>query len=244
VIYAEIRFAPLLHLQQGLEAGEVVKAVNEAVKHGAAQTGIEAGIILCTLRHFSEEQSLDTVKLVRNFAGTRVKGFDIAGDEAGFPIAAHRKAFDFARQEGIRCTAHAGEARGADSVWETLEHFHPSRIGHGVRSIEDPALLVHLKEKNIHLEVCPTSNIQTNIYNSFEDHSADRIYRSGVSMSLNTDCRTISDTTLTNEYQLMEKTFQWTKQHFLQCNLQAIEHSFTSAEKKKELKEILRKAYH
>jgi adenosine deaminase len=165
-----------------------------------------------------------------------VAGFDIAADEAGFPITNHIKAFEFARANGIHCTAHAGEARGADSVWETMKHFHPSRIGHGVRSAEDKKLLEFLKQENIHLEVCPTSNVQTNVYDKIEDHTADTIYKSGVSMSISTDCRTISDTTLTNEYGIMEKIFNWNKEHFLKCNLEAIEHSFTTADKKQKLK--------
>ena len=113
VIYSEIRFAPLLHTQQGMTPKEVVEAVNEAFTNGIMQTGVEAGLILCTLRHFDEAQSLETVKLVDDFKDTHVVGFDIAGDEAGFPIANHVKAFEFAKANGIHCTAHAGEAKGA-----------------------------------------------------------------------------------------------------------------------------------
>jgi adenosine deaminase len=237
VIYAEIRFAPLLHLQKGLTPVEVVETVNEAVTQGVQQTGVEAGLILCTLRHYTEDQSMETVKLVDQFRGTNVIGFDIAADEAGFPITNHIKAFEFAKANAILCTAHAGEAKGPGSVWETLQHFHPSRIGHGVRSAEDEELLEFLKKENIHLEVCPTSNIQTNIYEKIEDHTADKIYKAGVSMSINTDCRTISDVTLTDEYRTLEKIFNWTKEHYLKCNLEAIEHSFTTKEKKQKLKE-------
>lgn len=239
VVYAEIRFAPLLHIQKGLKPTEIVETVDKAVTDGINQTGIEAGLILCTLRHYSEQQSMQTVQLVHQFKGTNVIGFDIAADEAGFPITNHIKAFEFAKANGIHCTAHAGEAKGADSVWETLKHFHPSRIGHGVRSAEDNKLLEFLKKEKIHLEVCPTSNIQTNVYDKIEHHTADKIYKSGVSMSISTDCRTISDTTLTNEYSIMEKVFDWNKEHFLRCNLEAIEHSFTTSDKKQKLKEKL-----
>ncbi|OLY92020.1 adenosine deaminase [Cnuella takakiae] len=226
VLYAEIRYAPLQHVYEGLQPEEVVQAVNEAVLEGMTQTGVQAGMILCTLRHYTGEQSLQTVKLVEHFKGSPVVGFDIAADEAGFPITNHIAAFQYARKKGIPCTAHAGEARGADSVWETLNHFHPSRIGHGVRSVEDPALLQHLKAHNIHLEVCPTSNVQTNVVDRIENHPADRLYKAGVSMSINTDARTISDTTLEKEYQIMQQQFGWEKAHFLKCNLEAIEHSF------------------
>ncbi len=243
VIYAEMRFAPLQHLQQGLTPTEVVATVNAAVEEGMAETGISAGIILCTLRHYSEAQSMETVQLVEQFKGTQVLGFDIAADEAGFPIDNHIRAFAYAKEKGLHVTAHAGEAKGADSVWETLKYFQPSRIGHGVRSVEDPALLAFLKKEGIHLEVCPTSNVQTNVTATIASHPVDEIYRSGVSMSINTDARTISDVTLTHEYQTLESVFEWQKAHFLKCNLEAIEHAFTSAENKAALRSKILEAY-
>ena len=205
--------------------------------------GVEAGIILCTLRHYTEPQSMETVALVNKFKGTHIVGFDIAADEAGFPITNHIKAFEFAHANNIHCTAHAGEAKGAESVWETLQNFHPSRIGHGVRSAEDASLLTFLKIHNIHLEVCPTSNVQTNVFNKIEDHTADKIYHSGVSMSINTDARTISNVTLADEYVLMEKVFQWNKEHFKKCNLEAIEHSFANSDVKQKVRKQIEAAY-
>lgn len=226
LIYAEIRFAPLLHMRKGLSPTEIVTAVESATREGIERTGVEAGLILCTLRHYKEEESMTTVKLVEAFQGTRVVGFDIAADEAGYPIDAHVKAFEYAREKGIACTAHAGEACGPSSVWETLKHFRPSRIGHGVRSIEDSSLMAHLKEHDIHLEVCPTSNLQTNIYNRIEEHPADRILRTGVSMSVNTDARTATPTTLSGEYTLLNRVFGWSLADFKHCNLEAVRHCF------------------
>ena len=243
VIYAEIRFAPLLHIANGLSPTQVVETVNAAVTEGIKRTGVEARIILCTLRHFFEEQSMETVQLVEKFKVTNVVAFDIAGDEAGFPVDEHTTAFLFAKEHGIHITSHAGEAKGADSVWETLQHFHPSRIGHGIRSAEDDKLLEFLKKNNIHLEVCPTSNVQTNVVNTINDHPADKIYNCGVSMSINTDAKTVTPVTLSGEYGLLEKTFNWGKAHFLKCNLEAIEHAFCSVELKEKLKQQIIAAY-
>jgi adenosine deaminase len=243
VIYAEIRFAPLLHVAGGLSPTEVVQAVEAATREGIARTGVEAGLILCTLRHYNEEQSMATVKLVEAFKGTRVVAFDIAGDEAGYPIEAHVAAFEYAQQQGISCTAHAGEACGPSSVWEVLKNFHPTRIGHGVRSIEDPALMEHLKAHDIHLEVCPNSNLQTNMYPRIEDHPADRILRSGVSMSVNTDARTVTPTTLSDEYALLHRVFGWTLSDFRHCNLESIRHCFAKADLKQRLKEQIETGY-
>src|SRR5271170_6267432 len=180
VIYAEIRFAPLLHLERGLTPEQVVAAVDRATEACIVSSGIQARLILCTLRHFHQEQGLITARLVEQFRGTRVTALDIAGDEAGFPIDANIPAFRYAIDHGLYRTAHAGEARGPDSVWETLREFQPSRIGHGVRSIEDPALVEHLIRERIHLEVCPTSNLQTGISREFAEHAVDNLYRSGV----------------------------------------------------------------
>ena len=243
VIYAEIRFAPLLHTERGLVPAEVVRIIDEAAREGIRQTGVRAGLILCTLRHFDERQSLQTVQLAEQFAGSHVVGFDIAGDEAGFPIDAHIAAFRYANEKNIPCTAHAGEALGPDSVWQTLWHAHPKRIGHGVRSIEDPTLMALLKQQRIHLEVCPTSNVQTNIYPDLQAHRLDEIFNSGLSMSVNTDARTISDVTLEKEYNNLERCFQWGKAHFLRCNLEAVEHAFAPENVKAELRQQLLEAW-
>lgn len=239
VIYAEIRFAPLLHTEKGLTGEEVVLAVNEALKEGIEKTNVQANLILCTLRHYSKQQSMETIRLVEQFSGTHVVGFDIAADEAGFPIDNHIEAFQYAQTKGIKCTAHAGEAKGAESVWETLNHFHPSRIGHGVRSAEDEKLLAFLSANNIHLEVCPTSNIQTDVFPSIEDHACNKLYESGISMSINTDARTISNVSLSDEYETLEKVFGWGKGHFLRCNLEAVKHAFLLEEEKERLRRKL-----
>jgi adenosine deaminase len=243
VIYAEIRFAPLLHLKNGLTPEQVVAAVDNAVTEGTHGTGLQVGILLCTLRHFSREQSMQTVQLVEKFKGTHVVGFDIAGDEAGYPLDNHVAAFQYAQAHHISCTAHAGEASGPKSVRETLAKLHPSRIGHGVRSIEDPGLNRYLKEHNILLEICPTSNLQTNIYPSIDRHPIDRLYRDSLPLNVNTDCRTISNTTLDNEYAQLVTHFHWTASDFLRCNLEAVDHAFTSDAVKTRLRQRLISGY-
>lgn len=243
IVYAEIRFAPLQHTMNGLTPTEVVAIVNAATEEGIKEYGVEAGIILCTLRHYSEAQSMETAELVKKFKGTYVLGFDIAADEAGFPINNHINAFDFANQNKIKCTAHAGEARGAESVWETLRNFKPQRIGHGVRSVEDINLLNYLKKNDIHLEVCPTSNVQTNVVDKIENHPIDKIYKHGVSMSVNTDAKTISNVTLSSEYHLLNQVFKWDLAHFKKCNLEAIKHSFATEEVKKKISKLIDSSY-
>jgi adenosine deaminase len=228
IMYAEIRFAPLLHIENGLSARDMVAVVEATTAEAVRSTGIEARLILCTLRHYSAAQSLETVHLVEAFHGTYVAGFDIAADEAGFPIDNHIAAFRYANDKGIPCTAHGGEAAGPDSVWEILSQFRPSRIGHGVRSIEDPALIEHLRDHQIHLEVCPTCNIQTDIYDAYADHPIDKLYRLGLSIGVNSDARTMTNITLNQEYARLHQTFGWDTEEFLNCNKNALKAAFVS----------------
>jgi adenosine deaminase len=244
VIFAEIRFAPLNHLQKGLLPEEVVEIVSESVKESAHSTGIKAGIILCTVRRFDEDQSLQTIRLVERYIkDTNVVGFDIASDEAGYPIDSHKKAFERAITKDIPRTAHAGEAKGAVSVWETIKHFKPHRIGHGVRSIEDEELIEYLVENSIHLEVCPTANIVTNVYEKYSDHSIDLLYNAGVSVGVNSDARTLVNISLIDEYMKLATVFDWEIDHFYRCNRNSLEHAFISNSEKEEIRSILDSSY-
>lgn len=227
IVYAEIRFAPLLHLEGGLTAERVVEIVNEAVERSSLETGIEARLILCTLRHFDAEQSMKTARLIEAYRGSRVVALDLAGDEAGFPITAHIKAYEYAQLHNLFRTAHAGEAVGPENVWETLRLLNPTRIGHGARSIEDPELVEHLRRNQIHLELCPSSNVQ--IIPSFaelEQHPIDKLYRSGVSLNINTDTRMLTPTTLTREYEEVSRVFGWGREEFHRTNGMAVEAAF------------------
>jgi adenosine deaminase len=232
VVYAEMRFAPLQHLQLGLTPEEVVQEVLNAIVEGKKLYKVEANVILCTLRNFTESQSMETAELALNFKNSGVVGFDIAADEVGFPLDNHVSAFKFAKSNDILCTAHAGEALGPNSVWETLEKLTPNRIGHGIRSIEDPSLIERLIESNIHLEVCPTSNQLTRVYPSLEEYPINTLYKTGVSMSISTDGRAISAVDLNEEYQFMTNQYGWTINDLYRINTEAIKHSFATEEVK------------
>jgi adenosine deaminase len=244
LIYAEIRFAPLLHLEAGLTPERVVEVVDRATERCSKQCGVEARLILCTLRHFTEEQSLRTVSLVEQFRGRRVAALDLAADEAGFPLDAHLSAYRYAREKGIFRTAHAGEGCGPESVWETLEKLQPQRIGHGTRSSEDPALVEHLRREGIHLELCPSSNVQ--IIPSLEEwahHPIDKLYRAGVRLNANTDSRMLTPVTLTGEYEGLHRVFGWGYEELLATNLMAVDAAFVAESVKVELRKKLRASY-
>lgn len=243
-IYAELRFAPLLHLEQGLTPEQVVSIVDRSTEDLIRETGLEARLILCTLRHFNQEQSMQTAMLVEQFRGSRVVALDIAGDEAGFPLDAHVGAYRYAHERGLQCTAHAGEALGPESVWETLRLLQPARIGHGTRSIEDSVLVEHLRERRIHLEICPSSNVQIiPSIEAWEHHPVDRLYRAGVPLNINTDTRMLTPATLTGEYLGLQETFEWTKQELLDANLLGVEAAFVEPGVKGKLRKRLLESY-
>ncbi len=243
VLYSEIRFAPHLHTQKGLGLTEIVKTVEAATSQSVKKSGIEARIILCTLCHHTAEMSMEVVKLVEDFQGSYVAAMDIAGDEADFPLDSHIDAFQYAIEREIPRTAHAGEALGPESVWATLKKFQPSRIGHGIHSIEDPKLIDHLVKENIHLEVCPQCNVQTGSVPSLEEHPVDLLFNMGVNIGINTDTRGITNITLTKEYEQLVNTFGWTVNNFRQTNLNAINAAFIPEKVKIRLRDQLLKAY-
>ena len=235
VIYVEIRFAPLLHLKEGLDPIQVIEIVLNKCKIESQKSNIKFGLILCTLRHFSEHQSLETVKLIKELDDDMIVGFDIAADEAGYSLENHITAFEFAKSNSINCTAHAGEARGYESVIETLNMLAPQRIGHGVRSCESTSLMKRLIKEKIHLEICLTSNLVTGVYKNIDEHPVNYFYNKKFSISINSDGRTISNTSLNEEYKKLSQTFDWKEQHFLNCNLNAIRSSFADEKTKSDI---------
>jgi adenosine deaminase len=244
VIYAELRFAPLLHQERGLSPWRVVAVLERAVDRLIREAGVEARLILCTLRHFTEEQSIETARLVEEFRGSRVVALDIAGDEAGYPLAPHIGAYRYARERGLFRTAHAGEGMGPESVWETLRALQPQRIGHGTRSYEDPELIAHLVRERIHLELCPSSNVQIiPSLRSMEEHPIERLYRAGVSLNVNTDSRMLTPTTMTKEYEHLSRVFGWGAPEFLRANQMGLDAAFVDHEAKQRLAKRIREAY-
>jgi len=243
VIYAEIRFAPLLHTRHGMTPEAVVEAVLEAGREAEARTGIVHRFILCTLRSHSHTDSMRVVKLVERYLEVGVGGFDIAGNEAGFELATHLPAFTYAYERGIPVTMHAGEARGAESVRESVVQGHTRRLGHGVRAVEDPDLLEWLLEHRVHFEVCPTSNVQTNVMAALPDHPIRDLVKMGQSVSINTDGRTLSWVSLTDEYRSLQRVFGWQAEDFLSANREALRVAFLAEAEKTQLQQKLEAGY-
>jgi adenosine deaminase len=234
VIYGEVRFAPQLHTRGGLRLQEVVDAVNEGLENGTRATGVRVGLILCCLRHENTESSLSIARLA--IANPQsVCGLDLAGDEARYPGAPHRAAFDLARDAGLRRTVHAGEAHGARSIQEAIEILGAERIGHGVRIEESPELVERVGERAITLEMCPLSNYQTRAVSTLSRHPIDRLLQKNIRVTVSTDARTVSQTTVTSEFERLEKLFSWGPREFSRCQRNAADAAFVPSEVQAEL---------
>lgn len=202
VRYAEITLSAGVVLWQGQDFAPVYAAVRQA----AAESPIEVHWILDAVRHFGVEHAMQVAELAAERVNDGVVAFGIGGDESRGPAAWFGEVYRFAKGAGLRLTAHAGETEGPESVWAALE-IGAERIGHGIRAVEDAALLRHLRDRGIPLEVCITSNVQTGAVESLETHPVRRLYDAGVPITLNTDDPAIFAATLSGEYELAARQF-------------------------------------
>ena len=207
LVYAEIRFAPQLHCQKGLSQEEVVIAAIDGLSRGK----LDASLILCCMRGAeNREANFENVRLVKKYLGKGVCAVDLAGAEALFPNENFVDVIEYARSLSLPMTLHAGEALGADSVSSAIE-LGANRIGHGVRSIEDQKLLSILAEKKIPLELCPTSNLNTRVFDELSEYPIRTFLNAGILITVNTDNTSVSSTSLANEYQKLADTFSLTE---------------------------------
>lgn len=235
VIYGEVRFAPQLHTRGGLTLEAVLAAVHAGLRAGAEAHGVETGLILCALRHRPVEEGRRVAQLAAAHTGA-VCALDLAGDEAGYPDAApHRPAFEIAGRASLHRTAHAGENAGAGSVQQVLDLLGAERVGHGVRIEEDPELTDRVGEQQVALDMCPRSNVQTRAVPSLARHPIDRLLRRGLRVTVSTDARTTSDTTVTAEFERLVAEFSWGEAEFRACQRNAARAAFAPERTKEQL---------
>ncbi len=209
VRYFELRYAPILHTQRGLRPADVVEAVLRGLRRAKRQYGIRYGLLVCGIRTMSAESSLRVAELAVAFKNHGVVGFDLAGSEVGNPAKEHRAAFQLILDNNINCTAHAGEAFGPESIHQAIHKCGAHRIGHGTRLREDGDLLNYVNDHRIPLEVCVSSNIQTKAAQSIETHPVDFYVDYGLRVTINTDNRLVTHTTVTKELWLLHTHLGW-----------------------------------
>jgi len=235
VVYFETRFAPLFHTQKGLTHQQVVSAVLKGLERGRKDFGVRSGLIICAMRNM--DVSLEMAELAVDFRGRGVIGFDLAGEEGGFPPKKHVEAFHYIQRQNFNITIHAGEGFGKESIWQAIQYCGAHRIGHGTRLIDDIAvangkavklgdLAQYVLDKRIPLEICLISNVHTGAAPSLSEHPFKILYQERFRVTLNTDNRLMSDTTMTKEFVAAQETFGLTLDDFEKITINAMKSAF------------------
>ncbi|GGS09340.1 adenosine deaminase 2 [Streptomyces humidus] len=244
VVYGEVRYAPELMLNGGLTLPEVVEAVQQGLAAGmakaaAAGTPVRVGTLLCGMRMF--DRTRETADLAVAFRDAGVVGFDIAGAEDGFPPADHLDAFEHLRRENVPFTIHAGEAHGLPSIHQALQVCGAQRIGHGVRITDDIVdgklgrLAGWVRDRRVALEMCPTSNLQTGAAASVAEHPITALKDLGFRVTLNTDNRLVSGTTMTREMALLVEEAGWGVEDLRTVTVNALKSAFVPFDERRAL---------
>ncbi len=225
--YAEIRFAPQLSAKEGLSQDKVTASVIEGMNRALHKySTIRTALILCCMRDDkNKRENMETIETAGRYLGKGVAAVDLAGAEGLFKTSCFQELFERAKELNIPFTIHAGEADGPESVWKALE-YGAKRIGHGVRAIEDEALMEKLAEEKITLEMCVTSNIQTKTVKDRKSHPIRKFFDRGIHVTVNTDNMTVSDTTLEKEYRLLKEEYGFTEEELEKMNRYALEAAF------------------
>lgn len=237
VKYCEIRFAPVLQAKGDYSMEEILDGVLKGLAKAHYEFGIINPLILCCYRSEPPETSIETVKLAIKYRNRGIVAIDLAGDEEHYPAEIHKEAFKLAQEHNFPITVHAGEAGAPKNIREAIEILGAQRIGHGIRIIEDKELYEYVKEKQIPLEMCLTSNVQTTVAKDYETHPFKRCFQGGLRVTINTDDPGVSNITLTDEYFLLKKYYNFGWQEIIKVLVNGIESSFTTEERKTKLKQ-------
>lgn len=238
--YVEIRFAPFLHMEGGLTFDEVVESVLKGMDRAKGDFNISSNAILICMRHESVENSLKVVEYGEKYLGNGVVAIDLAGNEHDFPPEMHKEAFQLAHAKGYNITIHGGETGIVENISKSIELLHAKRIGHGIAAIKDPKVMELLKEKNIFLEMCPTSNLQTKAVNSIEVYPIRKYLEKGIGVTINTDNITVSNTSLNKEYELLMDKMDFSIEEILKLIDNSVEAAFISRNEKEDLRKIIK----
>lgn len=238
-IYAEIRYAPLLHLEQGLTMSQVVEATIRGLKKGLLETkNFDANLILCCMRHAPKELNLETVEMANTYKNDKVVAVDLAGAEALHPSSYFKEVFDLAKQYKLNITIHAGEATGSDEIMQAIDNG-AMRIGHGVHLSLDEHSISKVKEHNICFEFCPTSNLQTKSLKTYNDVPIEDFFDNDIPFTINADNMTVSNVTAIEDTKEMIKTFDLNLGQVRKILNNSIKYSFASLKTKIELQKAL-----
>ena len=244
LFYAEIRFAPLLHINKGMTQVEVVKAALCGLKKAIKECDykIDANLILCCMRHASEKENMETVETANLLSSDKVVAVDLAGGETIHPCSYFHECFAKARKYGLNITIHAGEATGSDEIMRAIDEG-AVRIGHGVHLSLDMFSVKKVNNAKISFEFCPTSNLQTKSLKSYKDVPLRQFINKDIRVTINSDNMTVSNTDCIKEMAIMVKTFKLDKREVIDIYDNAINAAFTSDENKNKMRQTMLNAF-
>ena len=235
VRYLEVRYAPVLHTRRGLKPTTILDAVLDGLRHAKRETGIKSNVIVCGIRHMDPQTSVRLAELAVAYKGKGVVGYDLAGAEEGHPAREHREAVQLILDNNVNVTIHAGEAYGPDSIAQAVHKCGAHRIGHGVRLRENGDLLNYVNDHRIPLEMCPSSNVQTGSVAGFASHPLKFYFDFGLRVTINTDNRLITDTTVTKELSVAHREMGFTLEDLCTLLVQGFKSAFLPFREKQDL---------
>lgn len=237
IVYVETRFSPLFHAEKGLNYDQIVESVLRGLKEGSRAFNIKFGLIICAMRNMPPKSSIEMAELAVRYRAQGVVGFDLAGDEVGYPPKEHLQSFHYIQRNNFNITIHAGEAFGKESIWQALQYCGTHRIGHGLHVKDDIMapddeifemgyLSQYVRDRRIPLEVCLSSNLDTGAVPELRYHPFPIFYKNGFRVILNTDNRLMSNTTLTKEFSIAVKQYNLTLRDIEKLTLNGMKSAF------------------
>jgi adenosine deaminase len=236
VHYVEASFSAPDHVLLGLDYSRTLDAINRGIRRARQDLGVDCNIRVDLVRNYGPDVGMEVLNWIED-KNDNIVSIDIGGSEEGFPPRPYTPIYQRAREMGLHLTAHAGEAAGPESIWDAVKYLGVERISHGVTAASDIALMSHLKERDITIEMCPVSNVRTGVVNKFEDHPIRGFIDKGIRVTVNSDDPSMFGTDMNNEYIQLYRKLGFTVSELFQISLNAVDSLFLSEARKVQLRE-------
>jgi adenosine deaminase len=242
VRYVEASFSAPDHVLRGLDYGKMLDAINRGIQRARMDFGIECNVRVDLVRNYGPEKGMEVLDWIES-KSDNVVSIDLGGSEERFPAKPYKLVYQRARNMGLHLVAHAGEAAGAESIWQAVNELEVERIGHGVTAINEPMLLEHLKKRSVTIEMCPTSNVRTRVVRSLKSHPIKVFHDFGLTVTVNTDDPSMFGTDMNNEYLQLQHQLGFSLSELFKLSLDAVNSSFLPEESKSKMRESFIKTY-
>jgi adenosine deaminase len=242
VQYVEASFSALDHVLMGLDYGRTLDAINRAISRARMDFGIECNVRVDLVRNYGPQKGMEVLDWIES-KSDNIISIDLGGSEERFPAKPYKLVYQRARNMGLHLVAHAGEAAGAESIWQAVNELGVERIGHGVRAIDEPKLLEHLKKRRIAIETCPTSNVRTRVVDTLKDHPIRAFHDLGLTVTVSTDDPTMFGTNMNKEYVQLHCQLGFSPLKLFELSLNAVNSSFLPEQSKSKMSRSFMKTY-